>query len=257
MLAACASAAALSIAVPAQAHPLVDEGREKYAEADLQGALDAFARAEASDDLTLPDLLSLLETRVLVHRALGNEEAATRDLRWLAAIAPPTHELPSEAPPEMARELDDLWTQRGGAIAINVGGHAEGDAVVLTARVERAPEGMVRETRIHHREPGMPWNTTVGSEARIAATTVEHWAEAVGPGGAVLATAASADAPRRFAAGDGPLGGEETGGGVPPWAWIAGGAVAVGLIVVAAVLIGSSGGGESDQTQPAFPQVEF
>ena len=256
MLASCASVAAVSIASPAWAHPLVDEGRAKYAEADLSGALDAFARAEASSDLSLDDLLTLLETRVLVQRALGDEDAAARDLRWLASVAP-GHELPSEAPPEMARELEDLRASRGGPIAISVEGHATDSGVVLRARVERDPDGMVREVRIHHRELGMPWVTTAATEARVPAGTVEHWAEAVGPGGAVLATAASAEEPRRFSVEDHD-GGEVAAGddGVPLWMWIGGGAVAVGLVVIVAVLIGS-GGGESDQTRPGFPSVEF
>jgi hypothetical protein len=139
---------------------------------------------------------------------------------------------------------------------VTVVAHVEDPAVVLTARVERDPNGLVRETRIHHREPGMPWETTAGSEARVAAETVEHWAEAIGPGGAVLATAASADAPRRFSIEDDADGDGGAGDGVPLWVWIGGGALAVGLVVIVAVLIGS-GGGESDQTRPAFPMVEF
>jgi hypothetical protein len=257
----------LALASPASAHPDVDRGRARYEQADLDGALRAFARAESADDLSRSDLLELLESRVMVQIARGDQAAADQDLARIRSIDP-DHEFGRDVPPDVVESFRALGS--ADALAVSADGLSDDGAVVLTARVTNDPTSLIREVRIHARTPGGEWETEVGERMQLDADDVEFWAEAVGPGGAVLATAGQPDDPMRITGGvtgrstlpvlldtDGPDDATATddSDGASPLPWIvAGGVVAAGIVVALVLLTG--GGGEHD-TQPAFPTVGF
>ncbi len=247
---------ALLCASPAAAHPEVEAGRALYAEADLTGALEAFDRAEQATDLTREELAQMLETRVLVHLALGHDEAAQADLERLASFDP-QHAFGAETPPEVVRDFDEVRAASGGPVEVRVHSEPDRGAVRIAAHVEHDTRDIVRAVRIHYRVGAADWETAEG-EATVQAggEPVEYWAEAVGPGGAVVATHASAVSPRRVEPAAPVVVGGEAEGGVAPWVWIGGGVLAAG-IVVAVIALAASGGGPSDQTQPSYPAVEF
>jgi len=251
--------AVLGTASPAWAHPDVDEGRALYAQADFPGALEAFARAEAGDDLTRAELLELLERRILIHLVQGDQPSADRDLESIGAIDP-DHEFARDIPPEV---VDSFGGAEHVPLSVVVESQPSADGVELTASVENEPTGLVREVRLHYRVDGGPWEASTERSLHVAApagSTVEHHAEAIGPGGAVIAAVASADAPRAFrVAAELTAVEEETvddGGGFP-WLWVGVGAAALVAIGVVIAIVVVSSGGDSNETQPLYPMIEF
>lgn len=247
----------LMVASPAWAHPDVDRGRALYEGADLDGALEAFERAEASSDLTGEDLARLLETRVLVHMALGDEEAANRDLGRLGSFAP-DHRFGADVPPDVVTRFERIRDESDGPLRLVVDAAPSSGEAVLTVRVEDDTYDLVREVTVHHRPLGEPYEQS--NDARVVVPLedggVEYWAEARGPGGAVVATHGSALSPRRL----GPPGAVDAatqGGQTEPWLWVGGGALAAAVVVVVIAVAVSSDGGPSVQTQPTRPMVEF
>ena len=249
---------ALALAVPtvARAHPLVDRGRTQAVDADFEAALATFAAAEARDDLSRADLVRLLESRAYVHFATGDHRALENDVAMLAALSP-SHRFDVSIPPEV-RELHALAAEAAGERL-----HLEVEALELASGVVEVralavgdPGGLVGRVRVFVREAGGPW-AEGGGGVRLPAPTgarVEWYAEAVGPGGAIVANQGTADDPERLGrsgsdTSSGSLGEED--GGVPLWVWVTAGAGAVLLGVLAVVLL--SGGALTDDTQPSGP----
>ncbi len=222
---------AASVAWPAVAlaHPLVDEGRRLYEEAEFVSALDALGRAEAQTDLTLADLEALLAQRVLVQVALGNQDAVRADLRRLLAVAP-DHTLARGAPPEVARLFTELRAESTGSVRVVASTDAAAASVTITVRAENDWASLVRTVRTSARVVGTAdWD--VATDAPLLVPTVpgdrvEYFVEAIGPGGAVLAQSGSAESPLRAAAGAG----AEVASSGEIWPIIVG--VVVGLVVV-------------------------
>lgn len=264
-------------AAPAKAHPDVDEGRRLAQQADLDGATAAFDRAEASGSLAKGDLVALLEGRALVAHALGDREALRRSVSALASIAP-EHAMGRDMPPDVRRAFDEARAGSRGAIAIEVS--ERGD--VLEASVVNDVAGIVREVRAHRRAAGAAWEIATGRAATTmrADGAIEYYVLAIGPGGAVVASLGSLEAPRRYgtAARLAPLDvarestltapvevspetapatsamtsagpGDEDDRGPGAWPWIVGGAVVAGAVTVALLLLLPG-----DTTQPSFPR---
>ncbi|MFO0683173.1 MAG: hypothetical protein U0234_14040 [Sandaracinus sp.] len=231
----------------AWAHPLVDEGRRLYEEeADFVAALDVLGRAAAGSDLSADDLVDLFETRALVYLAMGRDEDMRADLRRLAAIRP-DHALPSTTPPDVVAAFADLRASSPGAPRLTATIEPSALGVTITVRLDNDPAGLVREVRISGRAPGGDWERATGAPLFVATPSggvVEYYAEAVGPGGAVIARSGEASAPLR-AAPTAPI--AAGGGGDEVWPWIVGGAGAavVVAVVVTVVVLTTSGGGAS------------
>lgn len=245
-----AALAVFAWAIPehASAHALVDEGRRLYEEeADFVAALDVLGRAAAGTDLSADDLVDLFETRALVYLAMGRDDDMRADLRRLAAIRP-DHALPSTTPPDVVAAFADLRASSPGAPRLTATLEPSALGVTITVRLDNDPAGLVREVRISGRAPGGDWERATGAPLFVATPSggvVEYYAEAVGPGGAVIARSGEASAPLRAApisaaAGSG-------GGGDEVWPWIVGGAGAavVVAVVVTVVVLTTSGGGAS------------
>ncbi len=230
----------------AAAHELVDEGRRLYEEAEFVAALDVLGRAVAGSDLDVEDVVLVFETRALVHLAMGQADAMREDLRRLAAIRP-DHALPSVAPPDLVTAFAEVRAASAGAPRVPLTTEATTLGVTVTARVENDSASLVREVRISGRAAGgASWERATGAPLFVPTPegeVVEYYAEAIGPGGAVIARTGEEDAPLRAA----PAAvAAAPSGGMEAWPWIVGGVgVAVVAAVVVTVVVLSTGGGQS------------
>ena len=182
----------------ALAHPAVDAGRSAFENAEFVEALDAFARAEAADDLDRDALIALFATRAQVHLAMRNEEAMRADLARLATVDP-SHAFGRRAPPDLRRAFAEIRAESPGAIRLAIDASARGDGVSVGATADNDPQGLVREVRVFGRARGASsWERAIDAPLFVSAGgQVEYYVEAVGPGGVVLAAIGSADAPER------------------------------------------------------------
>lgn len=252
-LGALAAVSSLVLLLPAHvlAHASVDEARRLYEEAEFVAALDLLGRATAGDELTLADLEEVYELRALVHVALGDAAAMQDDLNTLAAIAP-DHELDRGMPPDVQRAWAETRARAPGAIrvvaetetgasGVTVSVEVSGDALHLVRRVRirgRAGEGAVAEAI----DAPLFVGTPTGEE-------VTYWAEAIGPGGAVLASSGSEASPLR--ASGAAVGSGDEGGGLEAWPFLVagGGVLVVGAVIVIAV-VATQGGTPNTTVEP-------
>jgi hypothetical protein len=246
----------------AHAHPDVDEGRAQYERARFREALDAFARAESSDTLTLRDLALLLESRALVHHAMGNEPALESDLTRLAAIAP-DHEFDESVPPELRDSFQRLRARLPGRLRLRATAEPTASGITIEVEVLDAPAAIVRAVRIRGRAGDGEWAEATDAPLVVTASAgerVQYYVEAVGPGGAVLvnrgsegeplvASMPAAPEPRSVSILSPGSGEEDDGGGGSAWIWVG---VGAGLVALAAIIVSIlvvRGDGLTDDTQ--------
>lgn len=245
-------AAAFTVVTAAEAHPLVDDARRLVDEADFAAAERAFATAEAASDLSRADLVALLEGRALLHHALADGAALEADLARLAALEP-GHAFGPRMPPEVAEAFLRVRTRSTGALRVDVQLRPVPGGLALAASTANDPAGLVRSLEVHARVAGGPWRTAADELVVTGApgASVQLWAVARGPGGAVVATRGSAAAPvaALLPAGTSAPTGVDlrvTGDPAPPrpaaprskaWLWITVGAVGLAAIVTAGILV--------------------
>ncbi len=255
-----------SVATTAHADDDVDEGVRLIGLARFDEALAAFARAEAGDDLSRADLAVLLESRAIVLAAMGRVDAMERDLAGLAALEP-ARSLPAAAPPEVVARWSAIVAT---ARPLELLAVASWDVGVVTVRAvsDGDPGGLVRRIRVGARLVGRDYALGDGRVQLMTAdaSSVEYFAEAIGPGGAVVAAAGSADAPLSSAppprvATVPPASGTVAGGAGPAvvepsprnregadgpsvgvWLAIGGGVLVVAAAVIVGVLVATSQG---------------
>jgi len=265
-LAAAAFVVVVGAGSRAYAHPLVEQGFHRYAEADFAGALEAFSQAWSANGLERDDVVRVLAGRAMVHFAMSDTLALNAALASLASLEP-EYTFPREAPPELAAGLAEARERIGGQLAIEVAVAWRGPDAELTARTVHGPSGLVSRVVLHAHGAGARVQT--GDDSLVVTDARGHlgyWAEAIGPGGSVLTTLGSATSPLDSSAGmpaigvdagggGGALGGgnDDSSGGVTPWLWVGLGAVVVAGAVIAVLL--ATSGGTSDQTQPGAPFV--
>ncbi len=179
---------------PAPAVPRTDAERARalLGEADFDGALAAANAAEAGSSLDRDALVQLLETRVLIQAGLGRPGDLERDVARLAALAPQRPPPPS-FPPAVAQAL-----ARAQAAAVAIGVDAEvttnEDGATLTGAARADAAGLVRTVRLSARVGDSAWqssNTGTLTVPVAPGETLSYYAEAIGPGGVVLAAAGS------------------------------------------------------------------
>jgi hypothetical protein len=229
----------------------LDEARARYEEADFDSALAALARAERGSDLDADGVIELFRLRALVHLGMGDQDAMREDVRALILLRPGV-ELDETTPPEVREAADAI---RGELAPLRV--EATLEPTDEGARIDAAVSGdvaeLVRAVRVHTRVAGGSWLTgappvslDVPGGAQLA-----YRAEAIGPGGAVIAEDGTAADPRTWSS----SAAVSDDGGGSPWVLIGiGGALAVGLGVVLAVVL-TSGGSQNDNTQPTLPMA--
>jgi len=254
-LVGCVAAAWLS-AAPVRAQGPIDRGVELYEQADFEGALAALGEAEASGELERAALVRLLAVRALVDFALNRPEALERDLLMLASLEP-GYDLGVRAPPAVRRSFERLREGGDGLlrVVLAVEPMPGGARVVASVHGDRA--GMTRRVELAARAPSGEWRRGEDGSVVLPVASggeVEAWARAVGPGGAVLATAGSEEAPRRLSVpaavpeGGAATGGDAAGSGGDTWLWIgvgAGSAVLAAAVVALVIVLGGSGDGQT------------
>jgi hypothetical protein len=231
----------------ARAHPALDAARDRFEGGDLLGALEVCEEAERRTDLSRRDLERMFELRSLIYRILGDEAAVEAELTRLASIAP-EHRFSDEVPPELRETFARARARLTGPIEVEIHGEPAAAGVTLGATVDNDPAGLVRRIRLFGRRDGALWQER--DDALVLAAEgapVEAYAEAVGPGGAVLARHGSREEPIEIDAG-----GAVSDGRRSPWPWVGLGA-GLAAATVAVVLIVVLGGG-GNATQPGFPR---
>ena len=249
-----------ALASPASAHPLVDEGRELMQLAEFDQALDAFARAEASDDLTQEELIDLLDARAMCYLATGDEAAMDRDLVALVSLDL-THEFGPEAPPELSDALADVAATSTGGLVVEAHARPVPGGVEVEASVHNDPANLARSTVLWVRPRDGTWRRAAETLVTLPlGGTLDYYAELFGPGGAPLAQHGSRETPLTSGAalggGAAPIRQDEEGAASArgsgsysaAWSLIGGG-------VAALLLFGGDAGGGASGTQPNAPIV--
>ncbi len=232
-----------------------------FDQADFRGAIAAFDEAEAGDGLRRDELVDLYENRASAYLALGDAGSMGRDLVRLARIDP-THGFAPATRPEVRDAFEEIRAAHR-ALELRARQAVEVGGARFSAQVENDGESLVRSIRVYARVVGGEWMSGEGS-VFVPATTnmeIEHYAEATGPGGAIVASAGAADAPARFTY-TAPTALETNGPGVDSTphhrgnglviGLVAGGIVLVAVAVVLSIVLTSSG---NDITQPDPPTI--
>jgi hypothetical protein len=217
-----------------------------FAEGRFEEARELLNRLADGDGLeTVEQVRELLILRVRVSVALRDEDATERDLRRLAALAP-RRALPESVPPGVRERFEEIATLVE-PLDLEVTHEEVFGGVVVRARASEGASDLARGVRVHARTPGGEWLSSDDEVMRVAAppgTAVEYYASLVGPGGAVLASAASPQRPRRARSlgradlGDAgrPAAADPEPDASDPWPAILG--VGVPLVVVVGVAVG-------------------
>jgi len=236
----------------AQGNEHVEEGWARYAEARFGDAIEAFDAAEASTGLDRESLVRALEGRALVRFAEEDLPRMQEALVRLASLAP-EHALTDEAPPEVARAY--LAARR-----------EAGDGVRVAATVEEVPggaridvdvgndvSGLVLGVRIVARQDGGEWREVRARTLQLRMPDmdeVEYFVEALGPGGAVVATLGGETDPRRQR-----LGADIAAAPSRTPLYVGIGAGVAGLVLVVVLAVTLAGRGSSGGTQLGLPMV--
>jgi hypothetical protein len=237
--------ASVAIAVApgvARAHPMVDDGTRAIERARFEEALAIFDRATRADDLSVDDLVRLLEGRALAHRAMGDEAAASADLERLAAIRP-DHELARHVPPEIAQILRTVRSRRAGPLRAQLAVRRGRGRATVAVSLVNDPGGLVVRTRVAARVGSSGWiegGERVEIEVPDGASVDVH-VEVIALGGARVIEQGSRDVPLPLIIdlGGSVLGARDDVTGSPPTSvdplpWV----IAGGGVVVAAILAG-------------------
>jgi hypothetical protein len=260
MLARTALLLALLAPAPAAAQgSSIARARQQMERAEFDAAVATLDTAETSSSgLSRAEVVDLYATRAAAHLALGHTAEMERDLDRLAALDP-TYTFDEAARPELAEGIAE---RRGAPLSIDVEISDEPGGARVRAAVHRDPGDLVRSIHLRARPAGATaWIEASGETLVVpGADEVEVWADAIGPGGATLASAGSEDAPIR-GRGEVPLadpatsGGEAATGG-PDWLGIGlgiGGGVLAAIVVVIVVSVAASS--PSNVTQPGPPRI--
>ncbi|MFK7985630.1 MAG: hypothetical protein AB8I08_06325 [Sandaracinaceae bacterium] len=248
-----ATLAVLTTLVPATAyaHPEVDRAAAEVTNGNYEAAEPLLGALLERDDLDFAELTTVLELRAVLFRAMARETQLDTALRALAALAP-EHRFGSRYPPDLEARAARV---RASVLQVTVHTTSVPSAVGvrLSAEVQHDPDGLVRALRYRVFDAERAQWTVASPPVESAGRQVLAFVEAVGPGGAVVATSGSPDAPIRLrglqiAAEPAE---DHDDGWVP---WVIGGVV---LAVVAGLVIGLGVGlseGASVTWQPGAPR---
>ncbi len=137
------------IPVSAAAHPMLDRAIAEYEAAKLSDALRTFNAAARNADLSVEELLKLLEMRALVHHALGDDKAMRADLHRLAAVRG-SYQLSTLAPPAVREAFDEVRESHAGeqGVELVIEQQTIEGAAWMVAQVVRVPDGLVDHTTL-------------------------------------------------------------------------------------------------------------
>jgi hypothetical protein len=247
-----------------RAHASLDEAIQHAEDADFDAAIASFDEAIASGELTRDELVRLLSERALVLHALGNDSALGRDLSLLAMLAP-DRELGRAAPPPLVARWNELRASQGAALSVHGTCGPSPSGTEIAAQVEGLRDGELGQVFIHTRDESGAWVQKQAASVDIQSGDdgVSYYIEILGPGGSVLASSGSAEAPLECApfTDNAPM---LAGGPVADaprrskkmWWWIGGAAVLVAAGSVTAVML-LTRDDTSDRTSVSKPMVSF
>jgi hypothetical protein len=227
------------------AHPQIDEARARIEAAEFEAALRLLAEAEAGTELSRRDAADLLELRALVYLALHDRTHALRALQMLLVMEP-DHHFAAATTPDLIAAFEAARTSGTAAPELVLEQAVRPDGVRFSARVQGDTLGMVRAVRLWTRVGDGAWRSTLADETVIAASpgqSLQYRAVAEGIGGApvrqtevrtLVVPEAAAESHRTWL-----------------YAGVIAGALAVGGVITAVVLLGRS----SSETQPSAPQL--
>jgi len=218
---------------------------DAFARAEFAAAVEAYDEAAAGEGLTRPQLLELLSGRAIAKHAERDVAGAEQDLVALLSLDP-LAELGEMAPPALQRELARLRGELRGPLAIEVVAEPIPDGFVVRTVVREDLAALVRQVRVSWRtDEG--WASATGAEVRVPVRpSLEYFAEAIGPGGAVLAQEGSEAEPlvaRAAITAAPPVEAPPRGDDVPLIVGLTAGAVVIAAVVaiVLAVVLAPSG----------------
>ncbi len=234
------------------------DGARYLASADFERAVRAYDRALTEGSLTRAELVAVYEGRAIARWAIGDEADARQDLTALASLEP-SHAFSPEAPPPLTRTFTALrleplslsiaWTDEPGRSRVRI-----------TVRHDEA--GLAQVVRLHARRHGEPWAIEDARELEVThgpSEQVELWAEALGPGGAVVARLGTELAPLAHPDALGPsaravpASSDRASFDAPLWIGVG---VGAGVLVIVAIIIGVVvGNSESQGVAPTAPVV--
>jgi hypothetical protein len=237
-------------ALPARAHPVIDDARARVEAAEFDAALRVLAEAEARSDLTRADALRLLELRALVRLALKERERARESLRMLAVLSP-DHVFPPHTSPDLVAEFKRVQAGAPPPPRLGVERMLRPDGVRLLVRVSGDELDLTRSVRLWTRVGGQPWRSTLATETIVLAgpgERVTYRAEVQGFGGAPLFETPEQALSIPQAHDDPPV----ATAGTSPWVYAG---AAAGVLVVAGVAAMLLLSAESDVTRVSPPRV--
>lgn len=187
-------------ALAQEASSLLHGAQTAYDEADFDGALRALESTSSANGLSDADLTPYLELRALVHLGLGDREGAASDLR--ALLSARGDYTPAEtAPPAFRRLFAQVARDSVAPIEVELTATAETGVLHAHVAVRGDAQNLAREIRVYSRSEGQRrYQTHVGASVDIRSTApgIDAYAELIGPGGAVLVRAGSAELPQHF-----------------------------------------------------------
>lgn len=242
----------LAVCGSASAQDPLSAARAELDAARFEDALrlyDALASADAGLDRGA--LVRLLRDRALARAALRDHDGARADLTALFSLDPEA-QLGDEAPPSLRVLAEEVRTQTGAPLAVRAEASPVDGGYVIRTEVEGDPAGVLREIRIRElRDGGVETHT--GERVHVATDgALRYVVEAVGWGGAVVASIGTPTSPRIIGPAASPMAPPPPDGDDDVGLWVGvgvGAGVAVALAVVLAVVLTMP----SDTTQPGVP----
>ncbi len=234
----------LAATPPAAAQPAgLQAAARQFRDGAFADAEETYQALLAADEgLDRSTLESVYRALTMVRRALQDDAGVERALTALLSLDPDA--VLEDAPPSLGRVVERLREEIRAPVGVEVQSEVRGGEARVTVRATEDVASLVRSVRLYVREEE-GWRARSGDTHRLAPDT-EYFAEAVGPGGAVLASDGSATDPRRTdpaPAGAGPRGPvaedpsneNDTAEGGSVWRWL--GPVLGVLLVGAAVAL--------------------
>ncbi|MFK8000050.1 MAG: hypothetical protein AB8H86_10650 [Polyangiales bacterium] len=193
-----AALAILALPVSAQAQsPHLDAAIEAYEQGEFAAARDELNQAQQEDPLDRGAFVRLLVHRVLVAQPLGDDVLLETALLQLASLD--REALEGRAPPALMRRFEAASEQAGESLlAVNVAVQANEDEVVFRASTLGDTGALVERIVLRTRGTDGEWLEASGNTATHPRGAVEYIAQAVGPGGAVLAETGTEEAPIQY-----------------------------------------------------------
>ena len=223
------------------------EGKKHLDFAEFEAALASFDAALAAPDYDKATLIEIYAMRAVAFFALENIAAAEMSIAALLSIDP---EQPPRAsyPPQLQRVFARIKGETDGAIGVSASVENQADGVMIRTTVMRDAAAIVQKVIVYYRPAGDPqWKQIPGRSVRVPLTidqSVEYFAQAIGPGGVILASQGADEKPltaTRTAPVEKNSGGQPV-SSAPVWPWIVGGAalIAAAVAVVLVIVLTSS-----------------